>query len=172
MISTEQTPHLKGILASGSGIAAEYRHVPKHVVFGETLEQAGVVLKWYEVHPLERPVPVGISQLARSYLTKNDLEARGLGFVILHRCGEDFYFLIVSSWRNNNELWETVFYKNGEAMSDFAPFARDAVHKPTFCVWELVPLWHEKQVWERFLKSPRDAAAAQSWLRDCYSGPA
>ena len=26
-----------------------------------------------------------------------------LGFVILHRCGESFYFLIVSTWRNDNE---------------------------------------------------------------------
>jgi len=24
-------------------------------------------------------------------------------------------------------------------------------HKPTLCVWELVPVWHEQQAWVRFL---------------------
>ena len=33
---------------------------------------------------------------------------------ILHRCGEDFYFLLVCTWRNENELWETVWAKNGD----------------------------------------------------------
>ena len=68
------------------------------------------------------PVPEAITQLARVYLANAALEARGLGFVILHRCGADFYFLIVCTWRGNNEVWETVFYKEGEAMSDFALF--------------------------------------------------
>lgn len=77
---------------------------------------------------------------------------RGFGFVILHRCGTaGFYFLIVSTWRGNNEVWETVYYKNGEAMADFALFPRDAAHKPTFCVWELAAVWHETKAWERFL---------------------
>ena len=91
---------------------------------------------------------------------------------ILHRCGSDFYFLIVSTWRGNNELWETVFYKNGDAMADFDLWPRDGMHKPTFCVWELSPVWHEKEAWERFLKSSRDEPAAQSWLRDLDAGAA
>ncbi|MGH7936717.1 MAG: hypothetical protein ACREF8_06885, partial [Chthoniobacterales bacterium] len=57
-----------------------------------------------------------------TYLTQHALEARGLGFVILHRCGSDFYFLIVSTWRGNNEVWEAVFYKDGAPMADFALF--------------------------------------------------
>ena len=74
--------------------------------------------------------------------------------------------------RNNNELWETVFYKDGNAMSEFAPFPREGSHKPTLCVWEMAPVWHEQQAWVRFLNSPRDEAAAQLWLRDQYSGDA
>jgi hypothetical protein len=130
------------------------------------------VLKWYAVHPDDRPVPAQITRLARSYLTNASLEAKGLGFVILHGCGKDFYFLIVNTWRNDNELWETVFYKNGDAMTDFALFPRENVHKPTFCVWELVPLWHEQQAWVRFLSSARDETAMRTWLDDRYSGPA
>ena len=97
-----------------------------------------------------QPVPAR-SIGADSFISgANCAEAKGCGFVILHRCGNDFYFLIVNTWRNNNELWETVYYKNGDAMDDFALFPREAKHKPTYCVWELVPLWHEKQAWERF----------------------
>jgi len=61
-------------------------------------------------------VPENIVSLARARVTTTALESRGLGFVILHRCEEDFYFLIVCTWRNSNELWQTVLYKDGEAM--------------------------------------------------------
>jgi hypothetical protein len=169
---TQPTTSLSKIVKIDSGIDPQYRHAPKRATPGEAIEPAGALLKWYAVHPDDRPVPEEITQLARACLIKAVLEARGLGFVILHRCGNDFYFLIINTWRNNNELWETVFYKNGDAMTDFALFPRDAVHKPTFCVWELVPLWHEQQAWERFLVSARDEAAASVWLQDRYAGPA
>jgi hypothetical protein len=169
---TLQTTHLANILETDSGVDAGYRHAPKRVTPGEPLEPAGAVLKWYGLHPEDRPVPDEVTGLARTYLLANPLEARGLGFVILHRCGKDFYFLIVCTWRNSNEMWQSVFYKNGDAMPDFALFPREGVHKPTLCVWELVPVWHEQQAWERFLVSPRDEAAAQAWLGDLYAGPA
>ena len=65
-----------------------------------------------------------------------------------------------------------MFYKDGDAMTEFALFPRDDSHKPTFCVWELAPVWHEKQAWERFLDSARDEVAAETWLEDRYTGPA
>ncbi len=117
---TFQTTHLASVLATNSGIDAGYRHAPKQVTPGEPIEPTGAILKWYAIHPEARPVPDDITRLARAYLEKTLLEARGLGFVLLHRCGQDFYFLIVCTWRNNNELWETVFYKDGDAMPDFA----------------------------------------------------
>ncbi len=165
------TQHLANVLQTDSGIDSAYKHGPKYVTPGDVVEPSGAVLKWYAVHTQDRPVPEEIAQLARSYLMRNDLEARGFGFVILHRCGNDFYFLIVNTWRNNNEIWETVFYKNGNVMTNFALWPREAVHKPTYCVWELVPLWHEQKAWERFLKSSRDEAAAEMWRSDRYAGP-
>lgn len=164
--------HLSSILENDLGIGPGYRHISKCVTPGETIEPSGAALKWYAVQPEDQPVPNEITRLARSYLFKTALEATGLGFVILHRCGNDFYFLIVCTWRGSNEIWETVFYKDGDAMDDFALFAREKSHKPTFCVWELAPVWHEQQAWVRFLKSARDEAAAQAWLGDRYSGPA
>lgn len=164
--------HLEDVLKSFPGIDDGYRHGPKRVTPGDPIEVAGAALKWYGLHPGDRPVPEAVTTLARAYLAKTRLEARGLGFVILHRCGQDFYFLIVNTWKNSNELWETVFYKDGEPMADFAPFPREGQHKPVFCVWELVPVGHEQKAWERFLLSPRDEPAAQAWLADRFAGPA
>jgi hypothetical protein len=167
-----ETPSLARIVETDSGIGESYRHITKTVTNRESLELAKAALKWYEVYPQDLPVPDDIRQLAHNCLTTTPLEFPGLGFILLHRCGRDFYFLIVCTWRNNNEILETVFYKDGSAMSEFAPFPRDGSHKPAFCVWELVPVWHEQQAWVRFLNSSRDEAAAQTWLRDQYQGDA
>jgi hypothetical protein len=163
---------LSRILESVSGVDPGYRHAPKYVTQGEPIELDGALLKWYGVHPADDPVPDEITRLARSFLMKTPLEAKGLGFVVLHRCGRSFYFLIVCTWRNSNEIWETVFYKDGDAMSDFALFPRDGQDKPALCVWELVPVWHERKAWVRFLESARDEADAQRWLSDRYAGAA
>jgi hypothetical protein len=171
-MATAERTHLADLLASDLGVAPEYRHGPKRATPGEPIALPGALLKWYGLHPDDRPVPEEVARLARAKLTATPLEARGLGFVILHRCGGDFYFLIVSTWRGNNEIWETVFYKDGDAMPGFELFPRDGAHKPTYCVWELVPVWHEQGAWVRFLTSARDEAAAEAWLGDLYAGPA
>jgi hypothetical protein len=156
----------------GVGSWGDRGHTPKWVTPGDLVETNGAILKWYALAQKEEPVPEEIDRLARAYLAQNPLEARGLGFVILHRCGSDFYFLIVSTLRGNNEVWETVFHKNGDAMADFALWPRDGMHKPTFCVWELAPVWHEKEAWERFLKSTRNETDVEGWIRDLCSGAA
>ena len=165
-----QTTHLADVLATNAGIDAGYRHAPKLVATGEPIELPGTLLKWYGVHYAESPIPESVTHLARAFLKKTPLEARGFGFVILHRCNNDFYFLIVCTWRNNNEGWETVFYKDGDAMADFALFPREGQHKGMLCVWELVPVWHEQQAWTRFLNSARDEAAGRAWLASRVSG--
>ena len=167
-----QEKQIARILRNDSGITEEYRHGPKRVTPSDSIEASGALLKWYAVHLEEEPVSDEIDALARTYLTRTALEAKGLGFVILHRCQSDFYFLIVNTWRGNNEIWETVFYKDGDRMTDFALWPRERAHKPAFCVWELAPVWHEKGSWERFLRSTRDQEAADTWLHDLYAGVA
>ena len=92
-----------------------------------------------------------------------------LGFVLLHRCGESFYFLLVSTWRNDNELWETVWAKSGDDVG-FHPWPLEGPHRPTFCVWELGAVCHEQRAWSRFLAGPRDAAAEEVYLRESLAG--
>jgi hypothetical protein len=170
-MSTEPTSRAR-VLEAVSDVATGYRHAPKQVGVGEPIAPPDALLKWYEVHPVDRPVPSEIRDLARAHVLSPRLEAKGPGFVILHRCGDAFYFLIVTTWKNDNEAWETVFYKDGDGMRDFALFPRESSHKPTFCVWELVPVWHEQKAWVRYLESARDETAAERWLRDLYTGTA
>jgi hypothetical protein len=165
------TKHLPEVFNNDSGVASGYRHVSKWVSPGEPLEPKGAFLKWYGLHPVDSPIPDDLSRLARARLLASPLDARGLGFVILHRCGSNFYFLIVCTWRESNELWQTVFYKNGASMNEFEVFPRGDTHIPTLCVWELGPVWHEQGAWERYLLSARDDAAAKDWMADTTSGP-
>ena len=73
----------------------------------------------------------------------------------------------MQTWRGANEVWETVYAKDGDG---FGLFGVDGGHRPTFCVWELGAVLHEQQAWIRFLRSPRGPAGA--WLRaDAYAGP-
>jgi hypothetical protein len=153
----------------------KYRHHPKETTPQAELELPGARLKWYDIHGAERPVPPAIREMAREHLLTEARAGRlgfdgELGFVLLHLCGEKFYFLIVCTWRGSNELWETVHYKENDATPGFSPFARDEPHKPTYCVWELGPVWHEKRAWEAFLTSARDGAAELAYLSDRFAG--
>ena len=169
---SHDVPPLAHVLEDGAGIDPGYRHAPKKVTPCDPIAPAGAALKWYAVHPPARTVPDEVTRLARAWLLAEPLEAQGLGFVILHLCGNDFYFLMACTWRNSNELFETVFYKDGDRMVQFAPFPREGAHKPCFCVWELAAVWHERQAWVRFLESSRDEAAARAWFHDRYEGVA
>ena len=125
-----KTSHLSGIHENDSGVDAAYRHAPKWVTSGAPLEPRGCVLKWYALHAKDHPVPGRIARWARAHLLATPLEARGLGFVVLHRCGKEFYFLIVGTWRNSNELWQSVYYKDGRPRPSSRSFRARASTSP------------------------------------------
>ena len=158
------------------GVRTGYQHIEKLVVPGQSVALGDAVLKWYEIAPEEAPVPAAVGDLARLGLA--DAARLGelrlgdtLGFVILHRCGESFYFLLVSTWQNDNELWETVWAKAGDDDPEFHPWPVDGSHRPTFCVWELGAVAHERSAWTRYLRSARDRDARLAYLRDSFRGP-
>ena len=159
-----------------SGVSSDYHHITKAITPGTVLELGGfATLKWYDIAPPDAPVPAEIDELARRCLVDEvvggAIELEGLGFVILHRCGEAFYFLLVCTWAGNNELWETVWAKDGAADETFRPWPLPRGHHPTFCVWELGAVWHEQQVWSRFLRSGRGEADTAAYLADSHAGP-
>ncbi len=150
-------------------VGTDYQHITKLIQPGTSLELGETTLKWYDIAPPDQPVPNEIRELARESVQTLELDG-DLGFAILHRCGESFYFLLVSTWRNDNELWETVWAKDGETDPGFRPWPLAAGHHPTFCVWELGAVWHEQQAWSEYLRSARDDAARQTYLEDSYAG--
>ncbi len=163
--------------AALAGIEDDYRHVSKLVTPGPLLALGErVTLKWYDIAPADEPVPQEIADLARRNLTDafdaGDLDVAALGFVILHRCGDSFYFLLISTWSGTNELWETVWAKDGVGDRVFRLWPRPGTRIPTFCVWELAAVWPEQQAWSRFLRSARSDADVEAYLADSYAGPA
>ncbi len=153
----------------------EYRHRRKVATPQPSIMLGDAILKWYDIAPAEAPVPIALRALARRCLRDSAKAGTlgvedGLGFVILHRCEDDFYFLLVSSWRNDNELWETVWAKCGDADVFFHPWPSGGTHRPTFCVWELGAVGHERDAWSEYLCSARDESARRTYLRSCYAG--
>jgi len=163
------------VLDRAGQVGPDYRHISKLVWPAPSLTLDDAVLKWYDIAPADAPVPREIRELARGGLVEASKSgvlglSGDLGFVILHRCGQSFYFLLVSTWRNDNELWESVWAKDGDEDLAFRPWPIEETHRPTFCVWELGAVWHEQQAWSRYLRSQRDEAAKQDYLRASYEG--
>jgi hypothetical protein len=166
---------MNAVETAGS-VTPGYRHVEKGAEPAPTIALDGAVLKWYDIAPVDAAVPLAVRALARRNLRDaskaGELGLSGdLGFVILHRCGESFYFLLVTTWRNQNELWETVWAKAGDLEASFSPWPIEGTHRPTFCVWELGAVCHEQRAWSRYLRSARDDAARRDYIRDSYEGP-
>lgn len=125
-------------------------------------------LKWYEIRSAQGKVDADVRTQAQSILaTDPEFTTDDVGFVEIHLCGESFYFLLVCRWRNNNELWETAYTKDGQA--DFELMEGGAT-RATFCVWELGVVCHERQAWITYLKSSRDSAALAAYLDDRFTG--
>lgn len=158
-------------------VSENYSHFDKYLSAGEMLTLPRTTLKWYSLAPEGEPVPAEIKAAARKRLQSDadngQLEELGdLGFVILHRCGKDFYFLLVNSWKNNNEIWETVYAKDGSDATEFSRFQAGVHHRATFCVWELAAVMHEKDAWRRFLISERCENDRLDYLENTYNGAA
>jgi hypothetical protein len=164
-------------MTTGTGsVTSDYRHIVKQVVPGDEISVGGARLKWYHVHRTDQSIPAELDQQARDFL-RAEANAGTLafdneyGFVIVHLSGEAFYFLLVSTWRGANEVWETVYVNDGRG---FEPGGAPQVgpHRATFCVWELAAVLHERDAWTRVLQSARDDAAVEAYFADRYAGPA
>ena len=152
-------------------VAESYIHGDKYITPGALLTRGRVRLKWYDIAGRQKPVEPHVQALAREHLMRTDLDLKGdLGFVILHRCGAAFYFLILNTWANENEIWEQVFAKDNATAEAFTLFPRNGPQLPTFCVWELGAVVHEQQAWRRYLFSSRNETAKQAYLADRYEG--
>jgi hypothetical protein len=152
-------------------VAESYIHGDKYITPGPLLTREGARLKWYDIAGRQKPVEPHVQALAREHLMTTELDLKGdLGFVVLHRCGAEFYFLILNTWANENEIWEQVFAKENAGAKAFTLFPRQGPQIPTYCVWELGAVLHEQQAWRRYLYSSRDENAKRAYLGDQFEG--
>lgn len=160
-------------LSNFEQVASEYQHRQKIARPGAALVTPAIYLKWYDIYYEETPVPQ-LAEQARTFLL-SELEAgrlplkNELGFVVHHQCTAA-YILYVSTWRNENELWETIYIKDPVVDSEFQQLKRNAT-TPTYCVWVLGVVGHEQQAWTRYLYSLRDDAAKYAYVQDQMAGP-
>ena len=155
------------------GVAEGYRHYQKRISPSLDFSAPGVRLKWYDIAFASMPIEPTVHEEARGFLRSEFESGRFAsdgepGFVILHDCG-DVVFLIVSTWRNSNELWETVYVKQADNGGEFGPI-KFGSHKPAYCVWEMGAVAHEAQAWSRYLLSARDLGAQETYFFDMFAG--
>jgi hypothetical protein len=168
------TTNLARLSTMGNVIPADYRHYPKVITPAADLELPNAYLKWYDVRRSEATIGDDRRDEAREFV-RSEVEAGRLkidgelGFVIHHLCGESFYFLIVCTWRNANEMWESVY---GRDLSEGGPFrlVPQGDHLEVICVWELGAVLHEQRAWIRYLYSGRDEQAKLAYIEDRFSG--
>ena len=155
-----------------ASVGSDYRHRPKLITHAGDMVMPGIALKWYDIQPAESPVPESEQLDAREHVAGEIAAGRlsiagELGFVILHRVTAG-YLLLVSTWRQNNEIWESVYAKPIDG-TGYESIPQGA-HKGTFCVWEMAVAWHESHAWTRYLYSERDDNARRNYLDDRFTG--
>jgi hypothetical protein len=167
--SIETAPDLEHF---GNVVPEGYTYSKKLVVPREDLSLPNAYLKWYDIRPPD--VEITSEQLveSRNFVTA-EVErlklANELGFVLLHRAGPMLLLMIVT-WRNTNELWESVYLKDLTQGGGYQLTEFENSHRGTYCVWELGPVWHERHAWVRFLSSKRDMEAKLEYVNDRFSG--
>ncbi len=77
-----------------------------------------------------------------------------LGFVILHRCGDELLLPPRLDLAQRERALGDRLGQGGERRAGLrAVAARRRGHHPTFCVWELRAVCHEPVAWSRYLRS-------------------
>ena len=161
-----------------AAVPASYRHHQRRVTPGAPLRLPRTTLKWYEIRRPDALMPMGLEDETRAFV-RAEVEAGRLdvegqpGFVMLHLADahgrpNSVALLLVSTWNQANEVWESVYWKpvDGGAYQR----VKKGDHAATYCVWELAAVWHERNAWNRFLDSARDEAALQVYLADGFAG--
>jgi hypothetical protein len=162
-------------LTQFGNIPSDYVHRPKIALPGEDMALSDGYLKWYDVRPEEAEIPDAVRAEAREFLRTESEAGRlkldgDLGFVVFHLCGESFYFLIVLTWRNQNEMWETLYGQDVAQGGGFRLIPQ-GTHLEVICVWELGAVVHERQAWTEYLMSARGEEDKIAYLTSRYSGP-
>lgn len=169
---TNRVEHIPQLGDFGNVVPDGYTYRQKLITPREDLSLSNAYFKWYDLYFPEVEITAVQRAESRAFVTAEAQRlqfANELGFVILHRAGP-MLLLMLMTWRNTNEIWESVYVKEaaqarGYELTEFAQ-----THRGTFCVWELGVIWHERHTWTRFLSSKRDADAKLAYINDRFVG--
>ena len=167
----ETIPNLAGL---GNVVPEDYLYYEKIITPREPLSLPTACMKWYDLYPDDAPITpeqaAECRDFIRSEVESGRLKLEGeLGFVILHRAGS-YLLLLFTTWRNTNEMWESVYTKDLTGSGGYTLNQFESSHRGTYCVWELGAVWHERHAWVRFLSSKRDDAAKLAYINDLFEG--
>jgi hypothetical protein len=170
-LRVDEVPELERL---GNVVPDGYSYYEKVVEPRDDLRLRGAYLKWYDIRPADVEITEAQREETRAYLRGEAESGRlkldgELGFVLLHRAGS-VLLLLVTTWRNTNEMWESVYVKDPGKAEGYRQITFDDHHKATYCVWELGPIWHERDAWVRFLSSKRDVEAKLRYINDRFRG--
>ena len=174
MASTHSIEEVIGLDDLGNVVPEGYEYYEKLVRPREGLQVLGAYFKWYDIYPPDVEITQEQFAECRDFLLE-EAQARRLnlegelGFVLLHRAGKAL-LLLVTTWRNTNEMWLSLYMKEAGTARDYTPITFAGGHRGTYCVWELGPVWHERGAWVRFIQSKRDSAAKLAYIHDSYAG--
>jgi hypothetical protein len=164
---------LPNIEKLGNHVVESYGHSKKLVIPSEDVNLPNAYLKWYNIRRLDLAITPELEEETHTFIRHEVESGRlqlkdDLGFVILHLAGS-VAMLMVCTWRNENEIWETVYHKyldTGRGYELQEPLG----HRPIWCVWELTAVWHERNAWARYLFSKRDTEAKYAYINDRFVG--
>ena len=156
-------------------LSPDYQHRSKDAVPRGAQTCGRAVLKIYDLAEPAHPISDDTRSKAQTAVEglATTLATDIAGFVILHQCSASFCFLLISTWRGNNEMWQSVLYLDdpSAAFAPFDPAYPDAgALRPTFCVWELGIVAHEALAWQTYLYSGRAGADLAQWQSNCFGG--
>lgn len=158
----------------GNVVDENYHHVTKKIWPGTPLVLPDTYLKWYQLCRKDRIIDPAEDAEARAFLAEDVTAGRlpitgDLGFVIHHLSGEHIHLLLVCTWRDNNEMWQTTYLKDARQDDPFSLMPQ-TTHRGVICVWEFGAVAHEHQAWTRYLCSNRDAAAKRAYAESQFTG--
>jgi hypothetical protein len=165
---------LEQLATVGNVVDEDYRHVTKEISPGRPLALPDTYLKWYQLSRKDRTIDLADDAEARAFLAEDVATGRlpisgDLGFVIHHLCGEHIHLLLVCTWRDNNEMWQTTYLKDARQDDSF-DLIPQTTHRGVICVWEFGAVAHEHQAWTRYLRSNRDAEAKRAYAESQFTG--
>lgn len=163
------TPAIATMLECIGDVPTTYVHHDRRVTASEPLVTSSGVFKWQNVFTDAGTVTPELERGARIEATRllesGEADAAyGMGLVVLHHSSAHD-FLLIGSWRGHQEYWQTSLVRSANSDEPWTANVQGVI-SPVACVWEMSPIWHERQAWVRYLKSDRTVSDRQVWLDD------